>query len=111
MHSAPDLLAARAAAPTHACRAAYATIVQVKVPQRFHGRVFALNTMVAWSTLPIGFGIGLLYVLFGVAIAVVGLVALRTRLSRFDDEVPDATPDDLVGLRSLRSPERRPARR
>ena len=114
----------------------YTTIVQVTVPQRFHGRVFALNTMVAWSTLPIGFGlvapyagtllepllapggalastagavigtgpgrgIGFLYVLFGVAIAVVGLVALRTRLSRFDEEVGDAVPDDLVGLRSL----------
>ncbi|MEV0348355.1 hypothetical protein AB0H88_21495 [Nonomuraea sp. NPDC050680] len=25
----------------------YATIVQVKVPQRFHGRVFALNTLIA----------------------------------------------------------------
>ena len=35
----------------------YATIIQVKVPQRFHGRVFALNTVVAWSTLPIGFGL------------------------------------------------------
>ncbi|MEU9835857.1 amino acid adenylation domain-containing protein [Streptosporangium sp. NPDC048047] len=35
----------------------YTTIIQVKVPQRFHGRVFALNTMIAWSTLPIGFGL------------------------------------------------------
>ncbi|MDX3111591.1 MFS transporter, partial [Nonomuraea angiospora] len=35
----------------------YATIVQVKVPQRFHGRVFALNTLIAWSTLPLGFGL------------------------------------------------------
>ncbi|GAA3445994.1 non-ribosomal peptide synthetase/MFS transporter [Planomonospora venezuelensis] len=35
----------------------YATVVQVKVPQRFHGRVFALNTMIAWSTMPIGFGL------------------------------------------------------
>ncbi|MGW1975601.1 amino acid adenylation domain-containing protein [Streptomyces sp. NPDC001889] len=33
----------------------YLTIVQVKVPQRFHGRVMALNQMVAWSTLPVGF--------------------------------------------------------
>src|SRR5262249_25122330 len=33
----------------------YTTIVQVKVPQRFHGRVFALNQMIAWSTLPVGF--------------------------------------------------------
>ena len=35
----------------------YSTIVQVKVPQRFHGRVFALNTLVAWSTLPLGFAL------------------------------------------------------
>ncbi len=35
----------------------YATIVQVKVPQRFHGRVFAMNTLIAWSTLPIGYGL------------------------------------------------------
>jgi len=35
----------------------YVTIVQIKVPQRFHGRVFALNQMIAWSTLPIGFGL------------------------------------------------------
>lgn len=33
----------------------YLTIVQVKVPQRFHGRVMALNQLVAWSTLPIGY--------------------------------------------------------
>ncbi|QDY81459.1 amino acid adenylation domain-containing protein [Streptomyces qinzhouensis] len=32
----------------------YLTIVQVKVPQRFHGRVMALNQLVAWSTLPVG---------------------------------------------------------
>ncbi|MBO3750532.1 amino acid adenylation domain-containing protein [Streptosporangiaceae bacterium NEAU-GS5] len=35
----------------------YQTIIQVKVPQRYHGRVFALNQMVAFSTLPIGFGL------------------------------------------------------
>ncbi|MFD0661889.1 non-ribosomal peptide synthetase/MFS transporter [Thermocatellispora tengchongensis] len=37
--------------------AIYSTIVQLKVPFRFHGRVFALNTLVAWSTLPIGMGV------------------------------------------------------
>ncbi|MEV6865680.1 amino acid adenylation domain-containing protein [Streptosporangium subroseum] len=115
----------------------YATIVQVKVPQRFHGRVIALNTLVAWSTLPIGFGlvapygsalfepllapdgplagtvglvlgtgagrgVGLMYVLFAVAIAVTALVAMRTRtLSRFDVDVPDALPDDLVGFQTI----------
>ncbi|MEV6353306.1 non-ribosomal peptide synthetase/MFS transporter [Streptomyces hydrogenans] len=113
----------------------YATIVQTKVAQRFHGRVFALNTLVAWSTIPLGHGvvaplgsaffgplmepggalapvfgpligtgpgrgIALMYVLFGLAMA--GLVALGLRLpslARFDRDVPDAEPDDLVGLR------------
>ncbi|HEX6755516.1 MAG TPA: amino acid adenylation domain-containing protein [Mycobacteriales bacterium] len=35
----------------------YMTIIQVKVPQRFHGRVFALNQTITWSTLPIGFAV------------------------------------------------------
>ncbi|KXK61574.1 non-ribosomal peptide synthetase [Micromonospora rosaria] len=112
----------------------YNTIVQTKVPPRFHGRVFALNQMVAWSTLPLGWGViapfaarvvepmllpggalaptvgavigvgpgrghALLYLVFGVCIALTALVSLRTRiLSRFDLEVPDAPPDDLVGI-------------
>ncbi len=116
----------------------YATIIQVKVPQRFHGRVIALNTLVAWSTLPIGFGlvapygsevfepllapdgplagtvgavigvgqgrgIGFMYVCFGLAIAAIALVSMRVRaLARFDAEVPDAVPDDLVGAEALR---------
>ncbi len=33
----------------------YATIVQTKVPPRFHGRVFAVQTLAAWSTLPLAF--------------------------------------------------------
>ncbi|WDZ83591.1 non-ribosomal peptide synthetase/MFS transporter [Micromonospora cathayae] len=112
----------------------YNTIIQTKVPPRFHGRVFALNQMVAWSTMPLGWGviapfasqalepllmpggalagtvgavigvgpgrgIALLYVVFGGCIALTALVSLRTRvLSRFDDEVPDAPPDDLIGI-------------
>ncbi|WP_170991125.1 non-ribosomal peptide synthetase/MFS transporter [Herbidospora galbida] len=101
----------------------YATIVQVKVPQRFHGRVIALNTLIAWSTLPLAFGvvapfgselmenlvdgpkgagIGLLYVVFAAAIALIALVALRVpRLARFDADVPDAPPDDLIGLQAV----------
>ncbi|MEV4298514.1 non-ribosomal peptide synthetase/MFS transporter [Microbispora rosea] len=115
----------------------YATIIQVKVPQRFHGRVIALNTLIAWSTLPIGFGlvapygaqvfepllapdgplagtagallgtgagrgIGFMYACFAVAIAVIALVALRIRvLRRFDTDVPDALPDDVVGYQAL----------
>ncbi|MEV0151285.1 MULTISPECIES: amino acid adenylation domain-containing protein [unclassified Nonomuraea] len=114
----------------------YATIVQVKVPQRFHGRVFALNTLIAWSTLPLGFGlvapygaavfdpllapggalaptvgaligtgagrgVGLMYLLFALAITVVAVVALRSRLPGLLDRSADATPDDLVGLQAL----------
>jgi amino acid adenylation domain-containing protein len=117
----------------------YATIIQTKVPQRFHGRVIAVNTMVAWSTLPLGFavivpfgprllqplmdpggalagsvgrvlgtgdgrGIGLLYLVFGAAIALVALAGLLVPvLARFDREVPDAHADDLVGLETLRA--------
>jgi hypothetical protein len=118
----------------------YTTIVQVKVPQRFHGRVFAMNTLIAWSTLPVGFGlvapyaasvldpllldngalaptvgaligtgpgrgIGFMYLLFGAAILVITLVAMRIpALARFDQEVPDAIADDLVGVQALRRP-------
>ncbi|MEV1329724.1 amino acid adenylation domain-containing protein [Micromonospora costi] len=119
----------------------YATIVQVKVPQRFHGRVFALNQMIAWGTLPIGYavvgplgarlleplmapdgplastvgavigtgpgrGIGLLYL--ALALAMLALTATATlvpSLARFDQQVPDAPPDDLVGVEQLRRPE------
>ncbi|MCK2216502.1 amino acid adenylation domain-containing protein [Actinomadura sp. ATCC 31491] len=35
----------------------YTTIVQVKIPQRYHGRVFALNQLVAFSTLPVGYAV------------------------------------------------------
>ncbi|TDB92553.1 hypothetical protein E1267_43810, partial [Nonomuraea longispora] len=101
-----------------------------------HGRVFALNTLIAWSTLPIGFGlvapygaavfdplvapdgplastagvlvgtgegrgVGLMYVLFALAMAVVALVALRSRLPSLVDGGADALPDDLVGLQAL----------
>ncbi|MFF3018540.1 amino acid adenylation domain-containing protein [Streptomyces sp. NPDC057939] len=117
----------------------YATVVQTKVPMRFHGRVIAVNTMVAWSTLPIGFalvapagpellqplmdeggalastvgaligtgdgrGIGLLYLVFGLAMAVLVLISLCIPvLARFDREVPDAESDDLIGLETLRA--------
>jgi hypothetical protein len=117
----------------------YTTIVQVKVPQRFHGRVFAIQTLIAWSTLPIGYGlvapnaagllnpllvkggalaptvgwligtgpgrgIGFMYVLFGLAIVAVALIAMRVpALARFDREVPDAIADDLVGVQALRA--------
>jgi hypothetical protein len=34
----------------------HAAIVEVTVPQRFHGRVLALGSMLSWSALPIAFG-------------------------------------------------------
>jgi MFS family permease len=115
----------------------YFTLIQVKVPQRFHGRVLALNTLVAWSTLPLGFGviaplgsalvgpllepggplastvgavigagpgrgIALIYLVFALAMAAWAATALRGRLARFDADVPDALPDDLIGLEALR---------
>jgi hypothetical protein len=46
-----------------------------------------------------GRGIGLMYLLFAVAMAVLVLIALRTPvLARFDEQVPDAAPDDLIGF-------------
>ncbi|MFJ1542794.1 amino acid adenylation domain-containing protein [Micromonospora chalcea] len=111
----------------------YATIVQVKVPQRFHGRVFSLNQTISWSTLPIGFallapgatalfepmlapggalagtvgavigtgpgrGIGFAYICFGAALVLVTLGGFAIRLlRRFDIEVEDSLPDDLIG--------------
>ncbi|MEU8664589.1 MFS transporter [Actinoplanes philippinensis] len=107
----------------------YMTMIQVKVPQRFHGRVLAANQMIAWSSMPVAFllvapgashllnpllepggplaptvgavigtgagrGIGLTYILCGLAIAVVAGLAMRhPPLARFDDEIPDAGPD------------------
>ncbi|WDZ82471.1 non-ribosomal peptide synthetase/MFS transporter [Micromonospora cathayae] len=111
----------------------YATIVQVKVPQRYHGRVFSLNQTISWSTLPIGFallapaatalfepmlapggalagsvgavigtgegrGIGFAYVVFGAMLVLVTLGGFAIRLlRRFDLEVEDSLPDDLIG--------------
>ncbi|GAA3508071.1 amino acid adenylation domain-containing protein [Streptosporangium album] len=113
------------------------TIILVKVPQRFQGRIIAVNTMIAAATVPIGFGviaplagplldpllatggplastvgaiigtgpgrgIGLLYLLCGLGMALLVFAGLRIRtLARFDDEVPDAKPDDLIGIETL----------
>jgi MFS family permease len=117
----------------------YTTIVQVKVPQRYHGRVFALNLVIAWGTLPLGYavlaplasaalqpllapggalagtlgavygvgegrGLGLVFLVVALAVTALTVAGMRTRvLSRFDAEVPDALPDDLVGLRTLQA--------
>ncbi|GAA1043006.1 hypothetical protein GCM10009557_70340 [Virgisporangium ochraceum] len=35
--------------------ACYTVLIQVKVPHHLHGRVFAINQMVAFSTMPVGF--------------------------------------------------------
>nr|BFE63262.1 hypothetical protein GCM10020063_077880 [Dactylosporangium thailandense] len=111
----------------------YTTIVQVKVPQRFHGRVFAVNTVIAFSTIPIGYavvaplgsrlldpllaphgalagslgaligtgpgrGTALLFLLLAAVMVAQVLVSLRLpSLARFDERVPDAAPDDLIG--------------
>ncbi|GGK81471.1 hypothetical protein Ppa06_48630 [Planomonospora parontospora subsp. parontospora] len=116
----------------------FMTIVHVKVPQRFHGRVMAVNQMISWSTLPLGMavvaplgerllepllvpggalaptvgavigvgegrGIAFMYIVLGLGIAVHVLVSMRIPvLARFDDEVPEAVPDDLVGAQALR---------
>ncbi|WP_327000301.1 amino acid adenylation domain-containing protein [Dactylosporangium sp. NBC_01737] len=94
--------------------AIYTTIIQVKVPPRAHGRVFAVNTVFAFGTLPIAFivigpavsaaiGLGPTYLLFGAAIAVIALAAMRYRpLARFDVDVPDTEPEDLIGLTEIR---------
>ncbi len=115
----------------------YVTIVQIKVPARYHGRVFALNTLVAWSTLPIGIGlvaplgaalfdpmlapggalaatagaligvgpgrgIAFLYLVCALGMLLVIAAALRVRrLARLDTDMPDALPDDLVGVETL----------
>ncbi|MEU4542854.1 non-ribosomal peptide synthetase/MFS transporter [Nonomuraea dietziae] len=115
----------------------YSLIVQIKVPYRYHGRVFALNTLVAWSTLPIGMGlvaplgtalfdplmaeggalastvgavigvgpgrgIALLYLVCAVGMLAVVAGALRVgRLAHFDTDVPDALPDDQVGVETI----------
>jgi amino acid adenylation domain-containing protein len=116
-------------------QALYATIIEVKVPQRFHGRVLSLNTTITWSTLPIGWifaalatdplerllaptgglagsvgevigvgagrGIGLLYIASGLLMIAFTLGALRRRpVWRFDLDVADFLPDDLVGVRT-----------
>jgi hypothetical protein len=117
----------------------YTTIVQVKVPQRFHGRVFAVNTVIAFSTIPIGYavvaplgsrlldplmapegplassvgaligtgpgrGTALLFLLLAAVMVVQVLVSLRLpSLARFDERVPDAAPDDLIGAQVLQN--------
>jgi amino acid adenylation domain-containing protein len=49
-------------------------------------------------------GVGLTYVVCALALAVVLLAASRVRpLARFDADVPDATPDDLLGIEAMRS--------
>lgn len=50
-----------------------------------------------------GRGVAFMYILLGLGIAVHVLISMRTRvLSRFDDEMPDAPADDLVGAQILR---------
>lgn len=46
------------AASIEILQATYATIIQTKVPQRLHGRLLSLNIMLSWSTLPVGYLLG-----------------------------------------------------
>jgi hypothetical protein len=51
-----------------------------------------------------GRGIGLLYVLCGLAMAAWTLAAMRhPSLAGFDTDTPDAEPDDLIGLRTIQT--------
>ena len=113
------------------------SIIQVKVPHRFQGRIIAVNTMIAAASTPIGFGViaplagpllnpllatggplagsvgavigtgpgrglGLLYLLCGLCVALLVFAGTRIRtLRRFDDKVPDAKPDDVIGIETL----------
>ncbi|MFI6321740.1 amino acid adenylation domain-containing protein [Nonomuraea sp. NPDC050556] len=112
----------------------YMTIIQVKVPQRFHGRVISINQAISWAAFPVGFGVltplagtwleplftpsgalassvgavigtgtgrglAFAYVICGLGLALAALVGLRTRLlARLDTDLPDALPDDLIGI-------------
>jgi hypothetical protein len=50
-----------------------------------------------------GRGIALVYIVIGLAAVFLTLgVGLSRRVARFDTSVPDAVPDDLVGLQALR---------
>ncbi len=119
----------------------YYTIIQVKVPQRFHGRVLAINQAITWAALPIGYGLlapfgselleplmqpggalapslgalvgtgegrgmGAMCLLCGLAMLALVAIALRVRvLSRFDTDVPDSVPDDLLGAQAAHAPQ------
>ncbi|GAA2409013.1 hypothetical protein GCM10010404_78700 [Nonomuraea africana] len=112
----------------------YMTIIQVKVPQRFHGRVISINQAISWAAFPLGFGVltplagtvleplftehgalagsvgavigtgpgrglAFAYVVCGLGLALAAAVGLRTRtLARLDTDLPDALPDDLIGI-------------
>ncbi|RJL21434.1 non-ribosomal peptide synthetase/MFS transporter [Bailinhaonella thermotolerans] len=112
----------------------YMTIVQVKVPQRFHGRVISINQAISWAAFPLGFGVltplagsvleplftrqgalastvgavigtgpgrglAFAYLLCGVGLAIAAAIGLRVRaLARLDTDLPDALPDDLIGI-------------
>jgi hypothetical protein len=96
--------------------ACYTVLIQVKVPHHLHGRVFAINQMVAFSTMPLGFliagpladnvfepllgpgrGVALLLVVIGVLTVVVNAAGYAyPRLRRLDTDTPDAQPDEAI---------------
>lgn len=96
-------------------------LIQTKVPFNLHGRVFAINQMLAWSTMPVGFllagwladhlfattvapqvggtapALGLLIALIGVGVAVIGVIGFLYRPLRFMEEaLPDPYADSMV---------------
>ncbi|GIJ60865.1 hypothetical protein Vau01_083810 [Virgisporangium aurantiacum] len=97
--------------------ACYTVLIQVKVPHHLHGRVFAINQMVAFSTMPVGYliagpladnvfeplgdgpgrGVGLLLVLIGVLTVLVNAAGYAyPPLRRLDTDTPDAQPDEAI---------------
>jgi hypothetical protein len=94
----------------------YTMLIQVKVPHHLHGRVFALNQMVAFAAMPVGFalagpladgvfepwlgpgrGIALLMVVLGELTVLANLAGFgHPRLRRLDTDLPDAHPDEAI---------------
>jgi amino acid adenylation domain-containing protein len=96
-------------------------LIQTKVPFDLHGRVFSINQMLAWSTMPIGYllagwladnvftttvaaqmgstaqGLGIFIVIIGVLTAIVGVLGMTYRTLRYMEEaLPDPYADSMI---------------
>jgi amino acid adenylation domain-containing protein len=96
-------------------------LIQTKVPFDLHGRVFAINQMLAWSTMPVGYliagwladnvftttvatqvgstaqGLGVFIVIIGLFTAVVGVLGMTYRTLRYmEEELPDPYADSMI---------------